>query len=540
MVWDTGPFQNLTEKKGVAIPLAEAVAHGHVKVWLEGRKLKGGYALTRFKTGKDEAWLLVKADDEAADPAADLLKTRPESALRTRGGRHDIARTRCRRVLPAAGGCMAEPGRARPRPRRAGGRNARAAALAICRRCSAPSRSCHRVSDLVRYAADASPYRLLPRVVVLARDVDDVRRVLGYARANGHRVTLRAAGTSLNGQAQGDGILIDVRRHWRGVRIVDDGRARARQAGNRRRPRQPPARRATARTARARSGERRRMHGRRRDRQQLRRDALRHDRRRLLDGAIDDAAARLRRRSSTPRRRTPRHASRRPSPSWPPACSRSATSCAPTRAGARVCGQKFEIKNTTGYRPVRVPRRRQPARDLPPAGHRLGGTLALIAEAVLDTVAVADAQRGRVAALRRHRRRRRAGERPRGARSERGRTGRRRAAARRRRHDRRRAGDWRELPVDSAALLARAVGRRRRGARRRRSARPTTCSATTSCCGRSRSAREREAIAAAWRVRNGKFGLFGRVRPPGSSMILEDICVPPAALRRRAFMASRR
>ena len=81
MVWDTGSFRNITEKKGLAIPLAEAVAHGHVKVWLEGHKLQGGYALTRFKTGKDEAWLLVKADDEAADPAADLLRTRPESAL---------------------------------------------------------------------------------------------------------------------------------------------------------------------------------------------------------------------------------------------------------------------------------------------------------------------------------------------------------------------------------------------------------------------------------------------------------------------------
>ena len=81
MVWDTGPFHNITEKKGVAIPLNEAVAHGHVKVWLEGQKLQGGYALTRFKTGKDEAWLLVKADDEAADPATDVLKTRPESVL---------------------------------------------------------------------------------------------------------------------------------------------------------------------------------------------------------------------------------------------------------------------------------------------------------------------------------------------------------------------------------------------------------------------------------------------------------------------------
>jgi DNA ligase D-like protein (predicted 3'-phosphoesterase) len=81
LVWDTGPFQNITEKKGVAIPLAEAVAHGHVKVRLEGRKLKGGYALTRFKTGKDEAWLLVKADDEEADAAVDVLQARPESVL---------------------------------------------------------------------------------------------------------------------------------------------------------------------------------------------------------------------------------------------------------------------------------------------------------------------------------------------------------------------------------------------------------------------------------------------------------------------------
>lgn len=81
MVWDTGPFHNITEKKGVAIPLEEAVPHGHIKVWLEGRKLKGGYALTRFKTGKDEAWLLVKADDEEADSNTDVLKTRPESVL---------------------------------------------------------------------------------------------------------------------------------------------------------------------------------------------------------------------------------------------------------------------------------------------------------------------------------------------------------------------------------------------------------------------------------------------------------------------------
>lgn len=81
LVWDLGTFRNLTEKKGKPVPLAEAVAHGHLKVWLEGKKLRGGFALTRFKTGKDEAWLLAKVDDEAADPTRDVVKSELHSAL---------------------------------------------------------------------------------------------------------------------------------------------------------------------------------------------------------------------------------------------------------------------------------------------------------------------------------------------------------------------------------------------------------------------------------------------------------------------------
>ena len=77
LVWDTGIYRNLTEKKGEAIPMGQGLAHGHVKVWLEGRKLKGGYALTRFKTGKDESWLLVKADDARPTPAATPWPTNP-------------------------------------------------------------------------------------------------------------------------------------------------------------------------------------------------------------------------------------------------------------------------------------------------------------------------------------------------------------------------------------------------------------------------------------------------------------------------------
>ena len=84
-----------------------------------------------------------------------------------------------------------------------------------------------RASDIVRYASDASPYRLFPKAVVMARDGADVGKVLGYARRTGIPVTFRAGGTSLNGQGQSDGILIDVRRHFRGVEVLDGG-ARAR------------------------------------------------------------------------------------------------------------------------------------------------------------------------------------------------------------------------------------------------------------------------------------------------------------------------
>src|SRR6185312_7876098 len=84
-----------------------------------------------------------------------------------------------------------------------------------------------RVSDLVRYASDASPYRLIPRAVVMARDAGDVAKTMAYGARTGVPVTFRAGGTSLNGQAQSDGILVDVRRHWRGV-TVEDGGLRAR------------------------------------------------------------------------------------------------------------------------------------------------------------------------------------------------------------------------------------------------------------------------------------------------------------------------
>ncbi|MEW2626160.1 FAD-binding and (Fe-S)-binding domain-containing protein [Streptomyces sp. NPDC048106] len=81
----------------------------------------------------------------------------------------------------------------------------------------------HTISDLVRYASDASPYRFVPQVVVLAETVEDVAAVLRYAHEHRREIVFRAAGTSLNGQAQGKDILVDVRRHWTGCEVLGDG-----------------------------------------------------------------------------------------------------------------------------------------------------------------------------------------------------------------------------------------------------------------------------------------------------------------------------
>ena len=81
----------------------------------------------------------------------------------------------------------------------------------------------YRISDLVRYASDASPYRYIPKVIVQPTNIDHVADIFRYCIRNDRRATFRAGGTSLNGQSQGDDILIDVRQHWSGWEVEDNG-----------------------------------------------------------------------------------------------------------------------------------------------------------------------------------------------------------------------------------------------------------------------------------------------------------------------------
>jgi len=81
IVWDAGTYRNLTDDSGREKPVEEAIADGHVKFWLEGDKLTGGFALTRTGSGRRERWMLVKLRDEGADARRNPVSSQPASVL---------------------------------------------------------------------------------------------------------------------------------------------------------------------------------------------------------------------------------------------------------------------------------------------------------------------------------------------------------------------------------------------------------------------------------------------------------------------------
>jgi DNA ligase D-like protein (predicted 3'-phosphoesterase) len=75
LVWDKGAYRNLDEDRS----MAEALEAGHVKVWLEGEKLTGGWTLQRTRDGSKPQWLMIKRRDEGADARRDPESTQPDS-----------------------------------------------------------------------------------------------------------------------------------------------------------------------------------------------------------------------------------------------------------------------------------------------------------------------------------------------------------------------------------------------------------------------------------------------------------------------------
>tara|TARA_R100001198_G_C5236407_1_gene214252 strand:- start:2739 stop:3116 length:378 start_codon:yes stop_codon:yes gene_type:complete len=83
MIWDTGTFQNIKEdEEGNPIDLLQSYKMGTVEVALQGKKLSGGYALIKMKSGKMKGnWLLIKKDDAQADARRNPVSTETKSAM---------------------------------------------------------------------------------------------------------------------------------------------------------------------------------------------------------------------------------------------------------------------------------------------------------------------------------------------------------------------------------------------------------------------------------------------------------------------------
>ncbi len=81
MVWDIGTFRNIKTKDGKKVSLDKSFKSGLIEIWLEGERLKGGYAMVRIGTGKELRWLLVKMDDEEASRRRNPVNTQNKSVL---------------------------------------------------------------------------------------------------------------------------------------------------------------------------------------------------------------------------------------------------------------------------------------------------------------------------------------------------------------------------------------------------------------------------------------------------------------------------
>ena len=72
------------------------------------------------------------------------------------------------------------------------------------------------------YATDASVYRKIPLAVAFPKTKNDLKKLIAFAAKNNITLIPRAAGTSLAGQCVGDGIVVDVSKHFTKILAFDE------------------------------------------------------------------------------------------------------------------------------------------------------------------------------------------------------------------------------------------------------------------------------------------------------------------------------
>ena len=81
------------------------------------------------------------------------------------------------------------------------------------------------------WGTDAGFYRMIPQMVICAKNEEEVSRILAVADRLNVPVTFRAAGTSLSGQAVSDSVLIVAGKNWEKFTVAPDAQSITLQPG---------------------------------------------------------------------------------------------------------------------------------------------------------------------------------------------------------------------------------------------------------------------------------------------------------------------
>ncbi len=82
-----------------------------------------------------------------------------------------------------------------------------------------------RITDRYSYASDASFYYLVPQAVVQPSSIAEIKALFELSHHINIPLVFRTGGTSLSGQSITDGILVDLSRYWQNASVIDNGDA---------------------------------------------------------------------------------------------------------------------------------------------------------------------------------------------------------------------------------------------------------------------------------------------------------------------------
>lgn len=80
-----------------------------------------------------------------------------------------------------------------------------------------------RLIDLVSFASDAGFYSLVPKAVVQPVSEEEIANLFSFSQSHRIPIVFRTGGTSLSGQSITDGILVDLSQHWQKINVESNG-----------------------------------------------------------------------------------------------------------------------------------------------------------------------------------------------------------------------------------------------------------------------------------------------------------------------------